>query len=119
MADRPRYLVAFNRTRGRAVAEKVAVADTPRTRAQGLLGRDGMEPGEALWIVPCGMIHTLFMRFSIDVVFLDRVLKVRRVVEGLKPWRLSPWVWAARSVLELPGGALKGSVRAGDQLEIG
>lgn len=77
-----------------------------------------MEPGEGLWIVPCPMIHTFFMRFPIDVLFLSRGLKVVRVIEGLAPWRLSPWVWAAHSVLELGGGSLRGSVAVGDELEL-
>ena len=77
-----------------------------------------MDPSEGLWIVPCPMIHTFFMRFAIDVLFLSRDLTVVRVMEGLKPWRLSPWVLRAHSVLELAGGSLKGSVRVGDQLEI-
>jgi uncharacterized membrane protein (UPF0127 family) len=77
-----------------------------------------MEPEEGLWIVPCPMIHTLFMRFPIDVLFLDRDLRVRRVIENLKPWRLSPWVFSAYSCLELPGGKLDGSVSEGDVLEI-
>ncbi len=99
------------------MAEKVRLADSFRARSQGLLGRAGLGSEEGLWIVPCGMIHTFFMRFPIDVVFLDRGLNVRRVVENLKPWRLSPWVFSAHSVLELPGGFLQGSVRKGDQLE--
>jgi uncharacterized protein len=52
------------------------------------------------------------------VVFLDRESKAVRVIENLKPWRLSPWVFRANSVLELAGGSLKGSVAAGDRLEI-
>lgn len=111
-------LIAYNRTRDAVVAPKVAKADDSASRARGLLGRASMEPGEGLWIVPCPMIHTLFMRFSIDVIFLDQGLRVVRVIEGLKPWRLSPWVLSARSVLELPAGALRGSVQAGDQLEM-
>ena len=83
-----------------------------------MLGRDSLEPEEGLWIVPCPMIHTFFMRFAIDVVFLDRGLRVVRVLEGFKPWRMSPWVWRAHSVLELPGGFLRGSVDAGDELEM-
>lgn len=112
------FLIAFNATRGATVASRVETAATPATRSQGLLGRDGLAEGEALWIVPCPMIHTFFMRFAIDVLFLDRDLKVVRVIENLKPWRLSPWVWAAHSVLELAGGALKGSVRPGDRFEM-
>lgn len=77
-----------------------------------------MAADEGLWIVPCPMIHTFFMKFPIDVLFLGRDLRVARVIENLKPWRLSPWVWSAHSVLELAGGVLKGSVQVGDQLEI-
>ncbi|HVE13570.1 MAG TPA: DUF192 domain-containing protein [Elusimicrobiota bacterium] len=95
------------------------MADTPKTRAVGLLSRSSLEPGEGLWIVPCASIHTLFMRFAIDAVFLDEDLVVRRVLEDLKPWRLSPWVLSAHSVLELPGGSVKGTVVPGDRLEIG
>lgn len=110
--------VAVNATRGAVLADKVERADDAASRSKGLLGRDGLGPGEALWIVPCPMIHTFFMRFAIDVLFLDRALTVRRVIEDMKPWRLSPWVFTARSVLELPGGSLRGSVRVGDRLEM-
>lgn len=112
------FLIAYNRTRGAVVADKVAKAADYDSRTRGLLGRDSMDAGEGLWIVPCPMIHTFFMRFSIDVLFLDKELRVARVMEDLRPWRLSPWVLRARSVLELPGGSLRGSVRKGDQLEI-
>jgi uncharacterized protein len=111
-------LTAFNATRGAAVATRVEKADTPASRGKGLLGRASMTEDEALWIVPCPMIHTFFMKFPIDVLFLDADLRVRRVIEDLRPWRLSPWVLSARSVLELKGGVLKGSVRVGDRLEM-
>ena len=87
-------------------------------RSKGLLGRASMDEGEGLWIVPCPMIHTFFMKFPIDVLFLDSGLRVVRVIEGLRPWRLSPWVWSAHSVLELPGGSLLDAVAAGDRLEM-
>ncbi|HAM36261.1 MAG TPA: DUF192 domain-containing protein [Elusimicrobia bacterium] len=111
-------MIAFNRTRGQAIASRVEKAEDYDSRARGLLGRKTMAADEGLWIVPCPMIHTLFMRFPIDVIFLDRESRVVRVVENLKPWRMSPWVFRARSVLELAGGTLKGSVRPGDCLEI-
>ncbi len=111
-------MIAFNSTRGATVAARVETADASATRAKGLLGRELLSEDEALWIVPCPMIHTFFMKFSIDVLFLDSELRVRRVIEDLRPWRVSPWVWAARSVLELKGGVLKGSVRVGDRLEM-
>ncbi len=111
------FLVTFNRTRERRIASKVTRADTWETRNRGLLGKSRMDPEEGLWIDPCPMIHTFFMRFPIDVLFLDKRLRVRRVVENLKPWRLSPWVFSAQSVLELPGGSLRGSVSVDDELE--
>ena len=113
-----RILVAFNRTRDREIASRVAVADDSASRSRGLLGRTAMAPEEGLWIVPCPMIHTFFMKFAIDAVFLDRRLKVVRVVENLRPWRVSPWVLRAHSVLELAGGRLRGAVRVGDCLEL-
>jgi len=112
------FLVAFNRTQAKPVAVRVLKADDPASRSKGLLGRESMAADEGLWIVPCPMIHTFFMKFPIDVLFLDADLTVRRVMEDLRPWRLSPWVLSARSVLELKGGVLKGSVRVGDKLEM-
>lgn len=111
-------MIAFNRTQAKPVAVRVLKADTPASRSQGLLGRESLAADEGLWIVPCPMIHTFFMKFPIDVLFLDADLTVRRVIEDLRPWRLSPWVLSARSVLELQGGVLKGSVRVGDKLEM-
>ena len=100
------------------MARQVTRADTFADRSKGLLGRDAMAPDEGLWIVPCPMIHTFFMRFAIDVLFLDKELQVRHVVENIKPWRMSRWVFSANSVLELPAGTLDGSVSTGDLLEI-
>ena len=111
-------MVAFNLTRASEIASRVAKAEDFESRSRGLLGRTSMAPEEGLWIVPCPMIHTFFMKFAIDVLFLDRGMRVVRVLEGLKPWRLSPWVFRAHSVLELAGGKLQGSVRVGDCLEL-
>lgn len=111
-------LVAFNATRAAVVASRVEKADDAPARSKGLLGRESLSGEEGLWIVPCPMIHTFFMKFSIDVLFLDKALTVRRVIEDLKPWRLSPWVLSAHSVLELKGGILRGSVKVGDRLEM-
>lgn len=111
-------MIAFNATRNAPIAAKVEKADTPASRSKGLLGRTSLPADEALWIVPCPMIHTFFMKFPIDVLFLDSDLTVRRVIEDLRPWRLSPWVLSASSVLELQGGVLKGSVRVGDKVEM-
>jgi hypothetical protein len=103
--------------KGLVVAQRVETAEDAASRSRGLLGRPFLPQGDALWIVPCPMIHTFFMQFSIDVLFLDASAKVVRVIENLKPWRLSPWVLSAHSVLELPAGTLKGQVAVGDRLE--
>jgi uncharacterized membrane protein (UPF0127 family) len=100
------------------LASRVATADDAASRSKGLLGRGSLAAEEGLWIVPCPMIHTFFMKFPIDVLFLDRGLVVRRVLEDLRPWRVSPWVFSAHSTLELKGGTLRGSTSVGDRLEM-
>jgi uncharacterized protein len=82
----------------------IAVADTPLARMKGLLGRRSLEPGEGLLLKPAGSVHTAFMRFAIDVVFLDRELRVLRVAPSVGPWRLVAQR-GAKAVLELPAGA--------------
>jgi uncharacterized membrane protein (UPF0127 family) len=96
-------LVALVREDGTVVCERCTVAATPLTRMKGLLGRSELPPGEGLLLRPASSIHTFFMRFPIDVVFLDRDLVVRKTVSGLKPWRLAS-ARRARSVLELAAG---------------
>ncbi len=82
-------------------------------RMRGLLGRAGLEPDQGLLIPKTSSIHMFFMRFPIDAVFLDRELRVRKVVADLGPWKIA-WARGARSVLELPAGA---AARAG--IEVG
>ncbi|MDE1976994.1 MAG: DUF192 domain-containing protein [Elusimicrobia bacterium] len=110
-------MIAFNVSRNAVLASQVSKADTPRARSRGLLGRRSLGSSEGMWIIPCPMIHTFFMKFPIDAVFLDSDLGVVRVLENLKPWRLSPWVFRAKSVLELPAGAASGAVAKGETLE--
>jgi uncharacterized membrane protein (UPF0127 family) len=101
---------------GRAVCERCTLADKPLTRMRGLLGRRSMDTGEGLLLRPAGSIHTLFMRFPIDAVFLDRDRRVVKVVPELRPWRTAAGR-GARSVLELPAGqAGERGVREGDVL---
>jgi len=113
-----RRFVVHNRTRGTVVAEDVRVADTPGARRIGLLKHAELRPGEGLWIYPCQAVHTFWMRFSIDVAFLDRHRRVKRVYYGLPPFRLTRFVWGARSALELAAGVLQAShTVSGDELE--
>jgi uncharacterized membrane protein (UPF0127 family) len=82
------------------------MADGPSTRMVGLLGRDSLDRGTGLILDPCRLIHTAFMRFAIDVVFVDRQLRVTRVARHVRPFRLAWGGWAAHYTLELAAGAL-------------
>lgn len=106
-----------NLTRQTVLAQNVEVADRARTRRKGLLGRNKLSVGEGLWIIPCESVHTFFMRFSIDLVYLDRALKVRKVRSNVPPWRLSACL-SAHSVIELAPGTIQTTqTTEGDQLE--
>jgi uncharacterized membrane protein (UPF0127 family) len=116
--ERADRFVVHNRTRGAIVAVSVSVADTPKSRRVGLLRHKNLEPGEGLWIYPTQAIHTFGMQFPIDVVFLDRGLRVKRVYHRLRPYRWTSFVWGAQSVLELPSGSVAGTGTAvGDELQ--
>jgi len=85
----------------------------------GLLGRRGLDAGGGLWIKPSSGVHTFGMAFGIDVVGLDRYLKVIKLWRGLRPFRVTSVSMKMRSVLELPCGAIsQAEMRVGDQLEI-
>ena len=107
----------FNKTRILTVSGAAARADTFTTRLLGLIPRSSLGAEEGLLLEPCAMIHMCFMGFPIDAVFLDRDLKVLRVMENMRPWSFSPWVRGARGVLELPAGRCAGRVAEGDSLE--
>jgi uncharacterized protein len=102
-------LIARNVDTGAVVADNVEVADTRATRAVGLLSRDGLNPGEALWIIPSRGVHTWWMRFTIDIVALDADGVVVDRVADLKPWRIRLPRRGTAGVLELPCGTLERS----------
>jgi uncharacterized membrane protein (UPF0127 family) len=97
---RPTGWRLYNETRGALVAERVLAADHFFSRLRGLIGHPPLEPGTVLWIKPCQQVHTHFMRWPLQVVFVDRGMRVLRVVRELRPWRVSPWVRGAHSALE-------------------
>jgi uncharacterized membrane protein (UPF0127 family) len=100
------------------VCERCVVAETPLTRLAGLLGRSGLGAGDGLLIRPTNAIHTCFMRFSIDAVFLDRDLVVVGVVTELRPWRFAARR-RAKSVLELAAGeSRRRGIRVGERLSL-
>ena len=107
----------INQTKHTILAEDVSLADTPLKRIKGLLGRKDFQRGQALIIKPCNCIHTLFMRFPIDVLFVDGNYQVRQTLSSLKPFRLTKIYFKAKLVIELPSGTIKDSLTSvGDQL---
>jgi uncharacterized membrane protein (UPF0127 family) len=101
-------LQAINVSKGaKIVAFRVEWAGTSAQRRRGLLGRNGLDPEEGMYLAPCGWIHTFFMRFPIDVVFLARDGRVLALHHNLKPYRLSKIVLRAQGVLELSAGRLR------------
>jgi uncharacterized membrane protein (UPF0127 family) len=95
-----------NETRKTVLADAAEVADTSAKRRTGLLKHSRLEPGDGLWIRPCESVHTFFMKFPIDLVYLDKRLKVRKVRHAVPAWRLSACL-TAHSVLELPAGTAR------------
>ena len=116
--QRPEIEIA-NATRGTRLGSRIRVAENALARAVGLLGQPGLDPGGGLLIDPSSGIHTFGMRFPIDVIALDRRLRVRGLWENLGSFRIAGLSWRTSCVLELPVGAIRDSAtQLGDQLEI-
>jgi uncharacterized membrane protein (UPF0127 family) len=106
----------MNARTGSVVAADVEIAVTRQARRKGLLGRTGLAPLSALILAPCAAVHTMFMRFAIDVIFVDGEGRAVRIVPQLGPWRAAMKVFA-HAVIELPAGTLaKREVAVGDPL---
>ena len=102
---------------GVIVCDRCHIAQRPWSRMRGLLGRRCLDESEGILLRPAASVHTWFMRFPIDVVFLDRDLSVLRVVSGLRPWRAVGRRGSA-AVLELAAGASDAhGLRVGDRLD--
>jgi uncharacterized membrane protein (UPF0127 family) len=109
----------INLTKQTWLATKVRKADNFLTRLVGLLKRTHLGPEEALWLMPSKGIHTIGMKFPIDVLFLNRNHQVLGLMSGMLPYRVSAVHLRSYSVLELPNGTIKKSqTEVGDQLEI-
>jgi len=100
------------------IASDVNLALTRAERRRGLLGRDSLDASAALVISPCWSIHTMFMRFPIDVIFVDRHGRAVRILTELAPWRIAAAA-PAHAVIELAAGTLRAcDVRVGDELSL-
>ena len=108
----------WNRRTGRPLATRLVAAFDSATRRQGLLGRDRLLTDEALVLAPCSSVHTAFMRFPIDLVFLDRDGRVLKLASRVRPWRIRA-AWRAFAVVELAeGAAARSEIKVGDTVEL-
>jgi uncharacterized protein len=108
--------VTLKRENGDVVCDRCVVAASPLSRMKGLLGRSELTPGEGLLLRPASAIHTFFMRFPIDAVFLDRDWRVVGIEGDIAPWRTAARK-GAKAVLELPAGeSARRGLRPGDLL---
>ena len=114
----PTLLRVQNQTKRSTLADRAAIADTSETRNRGLLKHTGLAEGEGLWIVPCEGVHTFFMKFAIDVVFISKKNTVTKIRPNMVRSRIALSL-RAHSVLELPVGMIeKTGTKPGDQLEM-
>ena len=108
-----------NSTRNTELCRNAVVARTFWTRLVGLIGRRSLPKGHGLVITPCRSVHTMFMRFPIDVIYVDRSRRVVKTVSALKPYRASLGGASAESAIELPAGTVGATTTAvGDALTV-
>lgn len=100
--------------------ENLVQADSFVSRAVGLLGKKGLHQEEAMYFERCNAIHTFFMKFAIDCVFVDNKGKVRKIYYDVKPWRFAGPVWGATAVIEMAAGMARiKNLNVGDTIECG
>ena len=108
-----------NRTRDTVLVERLERATNFFTRARGLLGRKELPAGHGLLIDPCNSVTCYFMRFTIDVIYIDRARRVVALAPELRPFRNGPIVFRARAVIEVPAGTIaRTGTQIGDELAI-
>ena len=108
-----------NTTRRQTLASSLRVADNIWTRFRGLIGAQPLQPGQGLLIMPCSSVHTHFMSFPIDVLYVDRTQRVVAVDADVAPWRFGKMRRGVRFVIELPSGVASATgTKAGDQLKV-
>ena len=113
------FLSISNPVRQSVLGNRIGVADTTLTRFVGLLGRGSLAPGHGLLIRPSNGVHTLWMRFTIDVLLLDREYRVLAAYREMRPFRVTAINWKASSALELPSGTITATrTQLGDQLQL-
>jgi uncharacterized membrane protein (UPF0127 family) len=112
-------MMLVNKTKNVVIAESAEIASSLGKRLKGLLGRKELKKGQAMLLKPCSGVHSLFMRFSIDVLFVDKNNRVIDVLSFFRPWRFSPFYFNSAYAVELPAGtASPALVSLGDTLSL-
>ncbi len=100
------------------IADNLTLNNTFFSRLIGLMFKKNLPKGTGIILKPCTQIHTCFMRFNIDVIFMDKDFKVLHIIENMPPWKISPLFLKARYTVELPAGTLKGKIKTGEILAL-
>lgn len=109
----------INQDKNTILAKDAALANTVFTRIVGLLGRSGLKEGEALVIRPCTSIHTFFMGFAIDIIFVDKNGRVIKLIYSMEPFKLTGIYFKASFAIELPQGIIQAtSTKKGDRISV-
>jgi uncharacterized membrane protein (UPF0127 family) len=110
----------FNSSREKVLIPHLQIADSMWSRMVGLLGTRQLPIEQALWITRGNSVHTFFMKYAIDCIFVDEQLRVKKIYSNLKPWRVTVPVWGARSVIEMSAGQVdRLKIHEGDTLYVG
>ena len=112
-------MIAWNDTRQTPLADRLRVARSLWSRARGLLGTRELPSGDGLLIEPCSSIHSFWMRYPFDALFLNRKGEVLHAISRMQPFRMSRLVFSAHSVLELPAGTIDATATIrGDRVRV-
>lgn len=110
--------ILINKHTNEVILEQVTVAKSPYQRLMGLMGKKSLPDREGLLLTPCNSIHCFFMRFAIDVAFVDEDGKVLKIIPNMKPGRISPIVRHAKMVVESNPNTLGKKLRVGDTIKL-
>ena len=111
-------MIVINKRNNQTIAENVKLADSFYDRLMGVMFIKEMKGMDGLLLSPSNSIHNFFVRFALDVIFIDRNDKVVKVIRNFKPWRMTRIYFTATKVLELPAGKLIDDIEVGDELEV-
>ena len=108
----------INKTKNIELFSTVTRAKSLKMRLKGLIGHSPLSSNESLWILQCNCIHTFFMSFPIDIIFINKKFQVLKVINHIVPHRISPIVWKADSIFESQSQTISKKVSKGDQLNV-